>query len=280
MIPTYSFGREVANITLRVVAVVGAFILILGLSNAWVEETHVSDGVCNIAVLPIDGVIAPFGDFTDEGIVTNPTFVRSYLASIEDDVIIKGILVEVNSPGGTPVAAETVADMIAETTLPTVGLIGDLGASGGYMVAAATDHLIASPMSLVGSIGVTMSYVENSKQNEEDGLTFVELTSGEYKEAGNPNKPLSEEERARFQRDLDIVHEAFVSTVARYRDLPVDEIKGLADGSGYTGKDALDKKLVDALGGRATAREYFAKELGIEKDQVKFCEYQPSEWWI
>lgn len=276
----HSFGREIANVLLRVVAVVGVVIFIFGLSNAWVEVEPVSDGTCNIAVLPIDGVIAPYGDFSTEGIVTNPSFVRSFLDSVKDDTLIQGVLVEVNSPGGTPVAAERIAEMLAETTLPTVGLIGDLGASGGYLVAAATDHLIASPMSLVGSIGVTMSYIENSKQNEEEGLTFVELTAGANKEAGNPNKPLTEEERARFQRDLDLVHEAFIEEVARYRELPVEEVQGLADGSGYTGRDALDKKLVDELGSRAAARAYFATTLGIDESAVEFCEYVPEEWWI
>jgi protease IV len=278
--PSHSFGREVANVSLRVVAVVVGFILVLGISSAWVVDQPVSDGSCNIAVLPIDGVIAPYGELMESDLITNPHFVRTYLEAIEEDILIEGVLVEINSPGGTPVAAETIADLVAESSLPTVGLIGDLGASGGYMVAAATDYLIASPMSLVGSIGVTMSYLENTKQNEEEGLTFVELTSGDYKEAGNPNRPLSEEERARFERDLDIVHEAFVSKVAAYRDLPVEEVQGLADGSGYTGKDALDKKLVDALGGRALARQHFADTLGMNVEDVHFCEYAAGGWWI
>lgn len=278
--PSHSFGREIANVLLRVAAVLLCFILVLGLSNAWVEEESISDGVCNIAVLPIEGVIAPFGDNWEGEAVVTPAFVRSYLESVANDPLIEGVLVDINSPGGTPVAAEAIAELIAESSVPTVGVIGDLGASGGYMAAVATDYLIASPMSLVGSIGVTMSYLENVKQNEEEGLSFIELTSGEFKEAGNPNRELTEEERAKFQHDLDVVHEAFMQHVATYRNLSLDEVRPLADGSGYTGKDALDKKLIDALGGRKAARAHFAKTLGRELTDVNFCEYTADEFWI
>jgi len=275
-----SFGREIANVALRVVAVIATVVLIISFSSAWVEYTTISDGTCNIAVLPIEGTIMPYGDFTEEGIVTNPNHVRSYLDAIKDDEFIDGVLIEINSPGGTPVAAEAIAEMVHEFPLPTVGLIGDLGASGGYLVAAATKHLIASPMSTVGSIGVTMSYLDNTIQNENEGLTFVELAAGEYKEAGNPNRPLSEEERARFERDLDTIHNAFIDAVATYRALPREAVAAVADGYAYTGKDALDKQLIDALGGRAAAREHFAATLGIDPGAVSFCEYIAPEWWI
>jgi protease-4 len=125
-----------------------------------------------------------------------------------------------------------------------------------------------------------MSYVENSVQNENEGLTFVELAAGEFKEAGNPNKPLSETERERFERDLDIVHRAFIDAVARYREVPREDIVAVADGHGYTGVEAKEKNLVDGLGGRQAAREHFASALGTTPDQIVFCEYTPSDWWL
>jgi protease-4 len=278
--PPHSFGREIANVALRVVAVVVAVILIFSISTVWVDYTAISDGSCTIAVMPIEGVIAPYGDISEFGMVISPAALRSDLDAVTQDPFIEGILFEIDSPGGTPVAAERIAEMINELSLPTVGLIGDLGASGGYLVAAATDHLIASPMSTVGSIGVTMSYVENSVQNENEGLTFVELAAGEFKEAGNPNKPLSETERGRFERDLDIVHRAFIDAVARYREVPREDIVAVADGHGYTGVEAKEKNLVDGLGGRQAAREHFASALGTTPDQIVFCEYTPSDWWL
>lgn len=261
-------------------AIILTFILILGISTAWVEDMTLSDGFCNVAVLPIEGMIAPYGDVFGEEIITNPAFVRDFLQTATEDPNIIGVLVEINSPGGLPVASETIANALHDTTLPVVGLIGDTGASGAYLIAAATDHLIASPMSYVGSIGVTMSYLEESKKNEKEGLTFVELAAGEFKEAGSPNKPLSEAERARFERDLSLVHNSFIEAVASYRSLPVEEVRALADGSAYVGTDALDKKLIDELGGRSAARAYFADTLGYNESDISFCEYTPSEWLL
>ncbi len=278
--PSHSFGREIANVLLRVVAVLVCFVLILGLGNVWLEEQMLSDGSCNIAVIPIEGIIMPYGDYTEDDLIVNPSLVRSYLEWIQGDPFIEGILFEINSPGGAPVAAEAIAEMIDQNPLPTVGLIGDLGASGGYLVAAATDYLIASPMSTVGSIGVSMSYLDNTIQNENEGLTFVELAAGEFKEAGNPNRPLTEEERERFERDLDIVHDAFIDTVAGYRALPREEVAAVSDGYAYTGRDALEKRLIDALGGRTTAQQHFAETLSKPAEDIIFCEYVASEWWL
>ncbi|MBY0309820.1 S49 family peptidase [Patescibacteria group bacterium] len=278
--PSHSFGREIANVALRVVAVVLCFIFILGFGNAWVEEQTVSDGWCNIAVLPIEGVIAPYGDVFSGEMVINPASVRNYLEMVQSGPLIEGVLFEINSPGGTPVAAEQIAELIDTLDILTVGVVGDMGASGGYLVAAATDFLVASPMSQVGSIGVTMSYLEQTKQNEEEGLTFVELAAGNLKEAGNPNKELTEEERARFERDLATVHDVFIDHIAKYRDLPREDVVAVADGSGYTGKDALEKRLVDALGGRSVASAYFAETLQMPIEDIAYCEYVAEDWWL
>ena len=84
MIP-HSFGREVASVFLRAFVVVISLVLILAIAGTWAEDLLVSDGSCNIAVLPIDGVIAPYGEFIEGDVITTPSWVRSYLAQIEDD---------------------------------------------------------------------------------------------------------------------------------------------------------------------------------------------------
>lgn len=268
-----SFGREVLSIILKIVAVIFTFVFILGVSDAWYSQSAISDGMCNVAVMPIEGVIMPFAGYDDYPLVTTPGSVRSFLTDATEDEFIKAVLFEINSPGGTPVASEQISEMIQELSLPNVSLIGDMGASGGYLIAAAADTVIASPMSDVGSIGVTMSYVENSKQNEEEGLTFVELSSGKFKDSGNPNKPLSEEERTLFESDLELIHDQFVSEVALLRKMTIEEVDALADGSAMPGVRALEAGLVDALGGRALAKRHLADTLGIDESELKFCEY-------
>lgn len=272
-----TFGREVALVITKVVVVVavivGTFFLLIALFDG---SLGISDGNCNVAVMPIEGEIWPFYGMSNVPMVITPAVVEDFISLVEDDESIKAILFEINSPGGLPAASERIAESIRNSALPSVGMIGDLGASGGYMVAAATDHLIASPFSIVGSIGVNASYVENSKQNEEDGLTYVQLIAGKYKDSGDPNKPLTDEERALIQRDLDDVHQRFIEVVAEYRRLSVEEITALADGSTLTGYRAKEAGLVDGIGGRHEAKKALASILALDISEIHFCEYETS----
>jgi protease IV len=272
-----SFLRETAGVLMRasvvLLTIVGTIVALVALYEV---DSSLSDGSCNIAVLPIEGVILPFHGLADFEMVITPETIEAFMDSAELDENIEGILLEINSPGGTPVASARMAERFRNAELPVIGLIGDLAASGGYMVAAASDYLIASPMSDVGSIGVNMSYVEESKKNEEEGLTYVQLTTGKFKDIGNPNRPITEEERALLIQDLQIVHDEFVDIVTSYRNLDRSVVERLADGSSMPGKRALDEKLVDALGGRAKAKEVFAEILETDIANIHFCEYQRS----
>lgn len=271
-----SIGREVFSLLLKIAAVILTIALVFALTDYWYSESIVSDGSCNIAVFPVEGVILPYASYDEYSLVTTPGMVRDFLSNAESDPFIEGVLFEINSPGGTPVASEQISDLISELTIPSLSLVGDMAASGAYLVAASADAVIASPISDVGSIGVTMSYVENSIQNEEDGVTFVELTSAKYKESGNPNKALTDEERQKFQNDLDIVHDEFVKKIAEVRNKSTLEIANLADGSTMPGIKALEAGLIDGLGGRQVAKEIFAKKLGLATSDVSFCEYSAS----
>ncbi len=271
-----TFGREAAGVFLRVIAVLLTFLMILGITDAWYRSDLVSDGFCNIAVLPIEGVIIPFNSYADFSLVVTPSTVRDFIDKAENDRNIKGLLLEINSPGGAPVASEQVSQAIRGTSLPSISLIGDMGTSGGYLAAAGADKIIASSMSTVGSIGVTMSYLENSKRNEEKGITFVELSSGEFKDAGNPNKSLTEEERELFEAELDLIHGEFVKSVAELRGKSVEEIEVLADGSTVPGVRAIELGLIDLIGNRQTAKEEFAKTLDLSVEEISFCEYKGS----
>ncbi len=234
----------------------------------------ISDGSCNIAVMPIEGEIWPFYGLANVPLIITPDVVEDFIRAAEEDSAVEAFLFEINSPGGLPAASQRIAESIRSSSLPSVGMIGDLGASGGYMVAAAADHLIASPFSIVGSIGVNASYVENSKQNEEDGLTYVQLIAGKYKDSGDPNKPLSDEERALIQRDLDDVHEHFIKMVSEYRGLSIETVTALADGSTVTGNRAKEVDLVDDVGGRAEAKKALAAMLDKDESEIVFCEYE------
>ena len=273
-----SFGREVASVLLKVIGVVLTLILIVvGLVAIGYSYTGVGDGICNIAVMPIEGELMPLGyssDYLD--FTTTPTDVRDFITGVHNDETgqIKGVLFEINSPGGTPVAAESIAKQIKSLDLPNAALIGDMGASGGYMVASAANRIFASSMSQIGSIGVTMSYVENSEKNKKDGLTYVPLTTGKYKDAGSTEKPLSAEDRSYFESQLAIVYNEFIKLVATNRSITEDEVRAIADGSTMIGTQAVDKKLVDEIGDRESVRAYFAEKLNLDASDITFCEYK------
>ena len=272
-----SFLRETAGTVMKATVVVLTIVIVIfSVSALYQVESGISDGSCNIAVLPVEGVILPYYGLADFDLVITPEIVDSFMASVEEDDNIDAILIEINSPGGTPVASQRVADRFRDSPLPVVSLIGDIGASGGYMVAAAADAIVASPMSNVGSIGVNMSYLEESEKNEEEGITYVQLTTGEYKDAGSPNRPITEAEREKFQADLDIVHNEFVSIISNYRNMSIEDVELVADGASMPGTRALDAGLIDYLGGRAEARGVLASLTGKSLAETRFCEYRDN----
>lgn len=270
-----SFGREVALIVFKaVVVVVTIMLIVFGIGALFEADMGISDGFCNVAVLPVEGEIWPYYGLTDAPLIVTPEAVETFLTTAESDTSIEAVLIEINSPGGTPVAAERISERLRSSTKPVVGMIGDIGASGGYMIAAATDYLVASPMSMVGGIGVTMSYLEYSQQNEDSGIEYVELNTGKFKNSGSPDKPLSDEERELFQRDLDEIHTEFVNMVALYRNLPVEKVEAIADGSTLNGIRARDAGLVDEVGGRAQVKQALATILQKDARDIIFCEYE------
>src|SRR3989344_6746878 len=239
----------------------------------------VSDGSCNIAVVPIVGDITalpyPVDDTADPAnqypiAVVDDVLYQLRLA--ENDPNIEGILVIIDSLGGTPVASEILADAIKASPLPVAALIRDYGTSGGYLAATGADTIFASPLSDVGSIGITMSYVENVGKNTKEGLRYVPLSSAPFKDYGDPNKPLTAAERALFERDLKIYHEEFIKKVATNRNLPIEDVAKLADGSSMPGALALENGLIDALGNQTATRTWFAERLGLTVPDIEFCE--------
>jgi protease-4 len=269
-----SIWREMFGVVFRALVIIAILVVCIAIINAAVDvETSISDGQCNVAVLPIEGAIVPYNGFADFGFVTTPQEVRSFFAAAEDEEGIKAIMLEINTPGGTPVAAERIAERIKESELPVIALIGDAGSSGGYLVASAADEIIASRMSSVGGIGVTMSYLEESEKNEEEGITYVELSAGEFKDAGSPNKPLTAAERNLFEQSLEDVYQAFIDIVAENRDLPRDEVAELANGAAMPGERALLAGLVDRIGGRGVATAVLGEALFMEPSDIQLCEY-------
>ena len=268
------------------VAILIPAVLYVGLTiwGDWHDEwsgynasTYIGDGYCNIAVLPIEGEVHGYGivtdDYGNEMTSTNMNDAVSFLEQAEYEPGIYGVLALINSTGGSGAAAEQIATELKKSAMPNAAYIVDSGASAAYLIASAADTVIASPFADVGSIGVTMSYLDYSAQNEASGIEYVSLSSAIFKNYGDPDKPLTEEERSLLERDLSVWHDELVAQVAENRGLPIETVSKLADGSSMPGKLALEAGLVDAVGDREVARAWFAEKLGMSVEEVVFCGY-------
>lgn len=171
---------------------------------------------------------------------------------------IRAIILEVDSAGGEPVAGEEIANALRGFDGPTVSVIRQIGASAAYWAASGADRIFASQNSDVGGIGVTSSYVETV----ESGSRYISLSSGKFKDAGDPAKPITEAERNLFMRDINILHENFIQAIAEHRGLEVAAVRALADGSTVLGVQAKELGLIDEIGSWNEARKYLEQELG------------------
>jgi signal peptide peptidase SppA len=247
-------------------------------SSASVTSDDTVQASCPIMGIALTGEIATY-DMAYDSVpgepmpnITSADFVTQAIRDAEKDDKVLGLILEIDSGGGNAVASEEMANALKLAKKPTVAMIRGIGASGAYWAATGADYILASANSDVGSIGVTSSYLDSTKKNEKDGITYIELNTGKYKDAGNPDKPLSDEERVLFQRDLNIVHNNFVKAVADNRKLDIEKVKQLADGSTMLGQMALENGLIDKIGGQAEAMQYFIDK-GIITETQEVCWY-------
>lgn len=262
-----------------VVATIIAFWLFLGyqiskefffadMSEDWgqYDDSYVSED-CSIMGINAHGDFVTYATEYDTytGIALNEAPSEEIVSAIyaaEEDDNIRGILLEIDSYGGNAVAAEEIANALKDAQKPTVAVIRGAGTSAAYWAATGADRIIASALSDIGGIGATASYTDASKFNENEGFTFNKLSTGIYKDYGNPDKPLTEAERALIMRDLEIMKDKFVQAVADNRGMSIAEVEALADGSTVLGETALTKKLIDQIGNLEDAKAYLAEQTG------------------
>jgi protease-4 len=227
----------------------------------------------NTAIIPIKGVISTesgTGLLSDDA--ANSRDIVKTIQQVQHDSRVRAVIFEINSPGGSPVATDEIAEAIKELNKDklTVAWIREVGASGAYWVASSTDHIIANRMSIVGSIGVYGSYLEVYGLLNKYNITYRRLVSGEYKDTGSPFKPLSSQEEYMLQSKLDKLHEYFIEAVATNRNMSTDAVRTLATGEIFLGVEAKDNGLVDELGGQEQAVTYIENSLNITVETKEF----------
>ncbi len=245
------------------------------------ESAHTPS--CNVEIVRLEGTLStyttsPSSDPTDpnrggsDQSIDSETIV-SDIEKANSSPDIKALVLQIDSTGGSPVAAEEIARAMKRSPKPTVALIRGGGLSAAYWAATGANTIIAAENAEVGSIGVTSSYLDQTKHNSQSGYTWNGISTGEYKDMLNSNKPLTPKERGIVAHELGIIFANFVRTVNENRHLKIEASSSeLTTGAAFIAPEALEKHLIDKIGDKETAREYLSAALSLPRDQVTFCE--------
>lgn len=235
-------------------------------------------GAGQIAVVTIDGPIA--AGASAEGLlgaVVGADDIVSQLQQAREDPAVAAVVIRMNTPGGSAAAAQEIGvavQRLRDAGKPVVVSIADLGASGGYWVAAMADRIVANPASLTGSIGVIMEVTHYEDLYEKLGIDVETIKSGPYKDIGSATRPLTAEERRLLQGLVNDIYQQFVDVVAKGRGMSRERVLELADGRVFTGRQAKAAGLVDELGTFDDAADLAAELAGLE--DYELIEYGPS----
>jgi protease-4 len=244
------------------------FIIFIAVSVPEVQQTKLTIGK-HTAVIKVDGVIAAATD-------ANADYIVSGLRSAFEDKNTAGVILRINSPGGSPVQAGYVNDEIKRLRkkypdIPLYAVISDVCASGGYYIAVAADKIFADKASLVGSIGVLMNGFGFVDALDKLGIERRLLTAGKDKGFLDPFSPLKESDKVHAQKLLDNIHQQFIDVVKTNRGEKLTADTDLYNGYIWTGEQGLELGLIDELGSSG----HVAREV-IKAEKIVDFTYKPD----
>ncbi len=231
-----------------------------------------AEGAPKVALIPVQGALVP-GSGPGEDPVG---LLRSMLKKAQRDDRVKGIVLQVASGGGAittcDIMRKDLLDFKKETGKPVVTLMGSVTASGAYYVSCGTDHLVAHPTTITGSIGVLWPFYDASGLLDKVGVEDRTVKSGRYKQLGSPFAERTEEESEREKEQLqgivDEMHSRFVQIVAEGRGMERAAVEALATGRIFTSREAVQNRLIDAIGYREDAVAKVKELAGLDKAHV------------
>lgn len=193
-----------------------------------------------------------------EGTITEDQDLLDLLEDVRESPRVRGVILAIDSPGGTTVGGEAIFEEVRRIAAekPVVAQVGTLAASAGYMIASGADHIVARQSSIVGSIGVLIQIPNFQELLNRWGVRVDEVKSSPLKAEPSPFNETTPEERAVLQALINDSYDWFVGLVDERRPLDRGQVQALANGAIFTGRQALDLKLVDELGGEREAQAW------------------------
>ncbi|KKG13166.1 signal peptide peptidase SppA [Methanosarcina sp. 2.H.A.1B.4] len=219
-----------------------------------------------IAVIYVQGSMLTGNVPSGFGYATSEEISENIHAAVADENV-RAIVLRVNSPGGSPAAAQEIAieiEKAQEQGIPVIVSMGDLAASAAYYISAPADYIFANPSTSTGSIGVIWVFENMSSFNEKEGIDYYISKSGEFKDMGGSWRGLTDDEKEYADTVVMESYENFVTQVAEGRNMSRSEVKDLADGRVYTGSRAKELGLVDDFGNLYDAIDKAAELGGIQ----------------
>ena len=252
-------------------------------SDAFNEKTvEGKNDKAKILLVPLQGVISDDGP---DSYTVKSQYVKQVFEQAEKDNSIRGVILYINSPGGTITATDKIFHIISKyknaKNIPVIAYFDSVAASGGYYIAMACDEVICHPTTITGSIGVIMSFYQAQELLKDKlGIESIVIKSGEHKDIGSFSRNITDKEREIFNNILMEMYTTFLEKVRSGRkelkDMPEDELRKIADGRIYTGKQALEHKLVDSLGYLDDAKDSICNTLGIKRSDISFVQYEKN----
>ena len=235
-------------------------IMVMGLSNG----ADLAAAKTHTALVDLDGVIAPGNPASAERIIEG-------LQAAFKNKHAKGVILRINSPGGSPVQSGQINDEIKRLrakhpTIPLYAVVEDICASGGYYVAVAADKIYVDKASLIGSIGVLMDGFGFTGTMEKLGVERRLMTSGDNKGFLDPFSPADPRQQQHAQSMLTEIHQQFIQTVKKGRGARLKETEGMFSGLIWTGERSIELGMADAIG----SLEYVAREVIKAEDIVDY----------
>ncbi len=215
---------------------------------------------------------------TIEGTITDDRDQLEMLRKIGESDKVAGLLIFVNSPGGTTTGGEALFEQLRTVAAkkPVVAQFGTIAASAGYIVGLGTDYIVARGNTITGSVGVIVQWPEVVELLGKVGIKMNQVKSGELKASPSPFEPLDEGGRRVMAEMINDGYQWFIGLVEQRRGVKSADIPGLQEGRVFSGREALSLKLVDEIGGEREARRWLEDVKGIEKD-LKIMDWKPEK---
>lgn len=267
--PTFNHGRSSWARGCLVLLGLGALLVVV---ITWSGRGRSVAAGSRVGLIRVEGGIESSREFLEE------------LDRLEGDGRVRALVLRIDSPGGGVAATQQMVEGVRRfrerTRHPVVASFGALAASGGYYLGCAAQTIVCEPGTLTGSIGVLLSFLDASELMRKLGVRVEVVKSGDRKDFGGYWRGLTAEERSMLEQVVGDAHDQFTTAVSEARGMPLEQVRTLADGRIFTGRQAVAAGLADTLGFEADAVELAARLAGLSPETPTLSRERRTAGWL